>query len=275
MSSTRQNLTNKNKQKKKEKSSLLITAPNTNISAPINNGGYCTADQCFPSHRPVATTSLSVNTQTAIPKAHALFGEQSFKVATKSNHPAIFNSSNSDNALPDESNKHFLSDIIPAELATMIKEATKQGILTSCLLTLCDEIATEYLKARHYKPEQIYWINQAIRTLALLSVSTSYGITIATPIANYVLTTYVGLNKENAAHLTTGTAVAVSVLASSVGLFGTSMTIAAGIGSSFLGAKATKHTYNLAKQSIFSVAQHWQMTPPAETKQEKSNLAMP
>jgi hypothetical protein len=261
MSSTREDLTKKRSQKKKEKSQLLITTPNANISAPIDNGGYCTADQCFLSHRPAATTSLSANTQptSTIPRI------QAFKNPDLS---GLFN-----NASSAENHTHFLSKLIPPELTNMIKEAAKQGTLTSCLLTLSDEIATEYLHARHYKPEQIYWSNQAIRTLLLLSISTSYGITLATPIANYVLTAYVGLNKEKAAYLTTGAVVAAGVLASSAGLLGASITMAAGIGSSFLGAKATKHTYHLAKNSLFSATQHWQATPPAETSQEKFSPA--
>jgi hypothetical protein len=151
--------------------------------------------------------------------------------------------------LLEESDNHVLFDVIPVELRHLILAAAKQGTLMSCLLTLTSEAATDYLQSRHYGAGQIYWINQAIRTLALMAMGTSYGVSMATPLANFVLTS-LGLDKERVSYLTTGASLAFSAATSATSWLGTSLAIATGVTTSVVVGFATKKAYSYIKNEI-------------------------
>lgn len=147
---------------------------------------------------------------------------------------------------------NILSETIPVELYQMMQNAAQKGVLFSFLSTMSDELVTAHLEARHYKPAQIYWINQAIRGIELIALGASLGITMAIPAANYFLTTHAGMNKEKAAALTTSAALTFGLFTSPVGVLGTSLAMTVGVSTTLISRKASKDAFNSLKNSIFA-----------------------
>jgi len=247
----------KMKSKKKQQGNQILTlvTPTATpvVMDPVGSGGFCTADQCSISNHQSVPISSSLPPTETISTSHDLFGQQSFDTPDKNiNRKIIFNNSTLEYTSVDELSDSYLSNIIPPDLYQILKEAGKQGLLSSFLLTTSSEVVTDYLKAHHYQPEQIYWINQIIRGLALIGIGASLGTTITTPIANYFLTEYVGMNKVKASYLTAGAVLTVGMLTSQADLAKTSFTMAVGISTSLVGSQVTKYACNLVRNSIFS-----------------------
>lgn len=163
------------------------------------------------------------------------------------------------NQAKDKTNEEIFDDNdyaifgIPSDLWCMIKDAAKKGLLTYFLLTLTEETLTDYLESLNYSKTQIYYVNQAIRALEIIALGSSWQTTMAVPLANYLLTNYVGLSNDNANYLTTGAALTVGMLSSPIGAVETSLVMGASIGAGILGAQIGKQVFNLAKNGFFSV----------------------
>lgn len=259
MFTNRQIAIQKSQKKKQHKDNqiAILLASNPTMPASMDSGSFCTADQCFlNSHSSTQTLPMSSISQSidAIPTSATLLDQQSFSTSDQSvqHEEMIFNNSTLEYKSIDEVSDHYVLDIIPADLYRMMKEAAQQGLLASFLLTLSNELTTEYFKARHYQPEQIYWINQIIRGLALIAIGASPEITIAVPIVNYFLTEYIKINKVKASYLTTGMVLTVGMLTSPIGFVETSLMMAAGIGTHLVGSQITKYAFGLIQNSIFS-----------------------
>lgn len=203
----------------------LLTTPTT-LSAPAS-GGFCTADQCFMNgHAP--STLVETTNPNVIP---------SFATA--------------DNTTLTET-MPYLADIIPSDLYQMMKEAAKQGLLSAFLITLSNEVVTHYLKERQYTPEQIYWINQAIRSLTLIAIGNAISTSIAAPIGNYVFTECLGFARETANYLTTGLGLTLGLIFSPFGFLNTTLSMVVGITAYLAGSQATQYASYLVKNSLFS-----------------------
>ncbi|KTD10639.1 hypothetical protein Lgra_1605 [Legionella gratiana] len=217
------------KQEEKEKSEdrwfygIFNSSTNSRASGP-----YCTPDQCF-MNSPQTFSSTS------------LIPPQTF-------HHTEFNNTTS---ISDVVNAIKLSELFSPELIQLITDAAQQGLLLSVLITLVNEGVTDYLQNLHYRPDYIYWINQAIRALLLIAIGTSPAQAIATPIAGYLLNTYGGFSKETSNHITTGVTLGINLLTTPMSLIEASISVGTAVGASLLGSKITKSGYNFLRDTFF------------------------
>lgn len=147
-----------------------------------------------------------------------------------------------DSILHHKADRDFLS-FIPGNLLEITTEAAKQGFLVSFLLTLNDEFLTNCFKACRLSDEKIYWITQVIRALALIAFGSSLEIAILTPLANYLLTRFKILSKDNANYLTTGVVLSIDLLTSELSVTETSIIVVASVVAARLGADLAREGY--------------------------------
>ncbi|KTD01290.1 hypothetical protein [Fluoribacter gormanii] len=224
----------KGKQKDKQKSTGGWFYSIFNVQP--ESGAYCTPDQCFVNNQQAFSTTSLIS---SITPEHT---EHSFD----------FNNSSSTTNFSDST---YLSELLPPELIQLITDAAQQGLLISMLITLVNEGATDYLKNLHYHPDRIYWINQSIRALLLMAMGSSAIVSIATPLAGYVLHSYGGYSKEQSNYISTGIALGLNLLTNPLSLTETSITIGTSVSASFLGSKITRAGYHLMRHAFFGNAE--------------------
>jgi hypothetical protein len=207
--------------KKKKKSTQHIHS----FSPP--SGMTCTPDQCFISTPSVAPAQPAFS-----------FNKNSFT------------SQNTLNKAAEKTN-------LPTELSEAIMTAAKKGFAIAFLSTLTEEYMTDYLKERDYTPRNIFYINQAIKALTLLSMGISLGRTIASPLLNLFLTDIAKQSNNTANIATLALFLAAEVYARPDNLTETMATFSAGLLCSAAGSKLAQSGYQrgsgLVHAGIFSV----------------------
>lgn len=137
----------------------------------------------------------------------------------------------------------FYLNIIPADLITVLKEATRKGCLYAFLCTLTEEVLTENLKER-FTAKQIYLANLAAKTLILL-LATQSAKTLVAPLANLFLTEYGKINEKRAGYISTGLVVALEAVTSPLSFARTAAIFVASVGGSVVGSQAGKWGFGL------------------------------
>ncbi|HAU1153211.1 TPA: hypothetical protein JBI12_14975 [Legionella pneumophila] len=256
------------KEEQEDNQNTVFVAQTNSLALPEIQSYFCTAEQCSlnnpyaPAQGYTRPDSLHFKTTPANPEIY----EQVFKISEESiKTEAPFTNRESRHSEKKENSSNDWSGLIPDELYQMMLEAAKQGILVSFLLTLTDEIISDYLKNHHYSPQQIYWISQSIRTLTLIAIGTSPGIALGLPISTYLLTEHFGFDKTNVNYLTTGSVIAWGILSSPFNLLNTSLVMASSIGVSVLSSKITQSSYQFVRNRFFS-------SKPEKEELEQENI---
>jgi hypothetical protein len=191
---------------------------------------YCTPDQCF-INNPQSFSSSNI---------------------IAPNIPTDTKVNNSTQA-KDVTESTTLADLIPPELSQLIANATKQGLSSSMLITLANEGVTDYLKSLHYHPETIYWINQSVRALLLVSLGTSAITALVGSFSSLLLSEYCGVSKETSNYITTGVTLGINVLTMNpLSIIDTTVAIGTSVGASLVGSKVTKSGYDYARDAFFA-----------------------
>jgi hypothetical protein len=256
--------TEKEKRKKKPRKPETPSFLGVSVQPPPSlASGYCTAEQCF--LNPPSTASTAPTPQTTAP----VFFDQKTTLSPRGN--SFLNHSQ---ALPAtlEADSHFLATFLPDDLAHSMKEAMKQGLLTSFLLTLPSELLTEKLRSRGYLSEEIFWIQQFLNSFILLALGASLGPTVALPLLHYLLTSQFKASKDQANSVTTGAALTLGLVSSPYGWLETSLTLATTISSSWLGRKSTQAAFSLARNSLFSATSATKKINPTPTLETQNKL---
>lgn len=233
------------KKKKRDKQELPSSSSFLSQSTPSHSfpqGGICTADQCG---MPPPTTTNTVATQTTTSTT------TTFESLLKQPHEEEQSELSAEyNATITAMEENELSNFFPAELYDAMKSAARQGMLTGFLLTLTEQMLTDYLKSHHYQPEQIYLANLAMRALTLITIGTSPYLAIGLPVASYLIS-MCGFSHETANQFTMGGLLVAGLLTNPFALYATALIV--GMIVNTLMAKMTKETYGLAKNSIFAI----------------------
>jgi hypothetical protein len=206
---------------------------------------YCTPDQCF-INNPQSFSTTSIIAPNIPP------------------HAGVNNSTR----IKEVTESTTLAELIPPELSKLIADATKQGLSSSMLITLANEGVTDYLKGLNYSPETIYWINQSIRALLLISLGTSAITAIAGSLSSFILSEYCGVSKETSNYITTGVTVGINILTMNpLGIVDTTVTVGASVGASLAGSKVTKSVYDYVRNTFFTSKED------RDAEEEKSQIA--
>lgn len=192
----------------------------------------CTADQCFrvpPATAPTISIAIPIHssdTFVEIPKKLEDF--------------TLTNSSNL--LLDSDYTLSFTNEFVELMTNTVIK-----GCYIGFLLTLCSELGTDIFKAFNMTPNQIYWANQLIRSMLVVRFGIDLPLAFAIPALTFIMTeTPLKLNKNHV------NLACLAVLLTAGYLTNPSIVFAIAITSVVLSGLATKSTYNLAKNNLFT-----------------------
>jgi len=244
------NLQNQEKQKKTRKSySFFELFQNTSNASTPQTSFACTEDQC--SLRPVQTVTVPTTGQSSF-SYFTSPGEDEFDAA----------------GLQDSEERSYLSEILPPEYFDAMKQAARLGFLYSFVSSTPIHLLNNYFKSRHMTADQIFYANQAIRAITVLSLSAYLGLldtktlcmTIGIPVSVIGLKV-AGVNEAVSQILPMAVVVTTELVSDMSNAAKLLASIATGAGAGWVGNRVAQAGSNFLKNSLFLVGEMLQREP--------------
>lgn len=210
---------------------------NASTSTPSGSVSVCNGDQCS-IRPPQALQTSSAGSPNSLPFVSSFPADES---ETKEEDVA-------------------LSSVLPPDYLEAMKQAAKQGFLYAFVSSVPAEMITDYFKQHKFTQEQIKYANQAVRALAVISLSAYMGVLdtkslakiLCVPVATLGLKA-IGFKDSVAQMLTMGAMITNDILNDTQNIPQILLTFGTSAVAGMAGSKSAQLTYNFTRNSLFAL----------------------